>query len=272
MRVRVVPAEKRAFSISKVKDFWDERAIREGISSGQVTHKDIWQRWLEIEMISSYLHKNDRVLDVGCGNGHSTRILSRFCKEIIGIDYSEAMINRAREESRKKRKTSLKHPIFFQCDALDLNPSLFGTFDVVISERCLINLSSFEKQKKAIANIASVLKPKGKFIFIEGSADGRKVLNKFRKMVGLSAMPRVWHNIDFKETETVRYLKNFFMMDEYKHFGVYDFISRVVHPLLVSPEEPKYDAKINEIAARLALETQEFGDISRVMFLVLSKK
>lgn len=256
---------------AEVKHFWAKRAVQENISPENVTHKDIWQRWLEIAMIGSYLRKNTRVLDVGCGNGYSTRIFAASCREIVGIDYSEAMIKRAKEESRKKVRSGTP-PQFHQCDVLNLSSSLYGKFDIATSERCLINLDSFEKQKKAISNIASVLKPNGRFIFVEGSAEGRMTLNRYRKMFGLPAMPRVWHNIDFRERETLLFLKKYFTIEERRHFGTYDFLSRIVHPLLVRPREPQYDAKINEIAARLALEVQEFGQVSRVLFLVLWKK
>lgn len=256
----------------KVKKFWNKMATTDGIASEQVTHKDIWQRWLEIQMITKLLGKKDSVIDIGCGNGFSTRIFSNFCKNIIGVDYSEAMINRAREESRKAAQALSKPPSFSQCNVLELTPSLFGTFDVAISERCLINLSNFKEQKKAIANIASVIKPNGKFIFVEGSADGRKMLNKLRRRVGLSVMQRVWHNVDFNEIETLKYLKKFFVVEDQKHFGIYDFLSRVVHPLMVTPEDPKYAARINEVAAQLSVMMHDFDYLSRVLFLVLRKK
>jgi len=254
----------------RIRDYWDRRAMQKHAASGEVTHSDIWQRWLEIEMISRCLRKPDRVLDVGCGNGHSTRIFSGLCREIIGIDYSSEMIERALRETRKKRGAAA--PSFEQCDVLELDAERFGRFDVAVSERCLINLDSFEKQKKAIANIASVLKKGGRYIFVEGSADGRERLNSFRKSAGLRAMPRVWYNLDFREADTIKFLKRFFSIEHYAHFGMYDFISRVVHPLMVSPDEPQYGARINEVAARLAVQSSEFGDISRVLFLVLKRK
>lgn len=257
---------------SKVRRFWDSRAVRPNTDPSSVTHRDIWQRWLEIETICRYVRKKDRVLDVGCGNGYSTRIFSERCREIIGIDYSDTMIMRAREENQVKGVPSPPKSQFHQCDVLKLDQTMFGRFDVAITERCLINLAGFEKQKQAIANIASVLKPGGRFIFVEGSAEGRKRLNLLRKKFGLKAMPRVWHNIDFKEDETLRYMKRFFTVEDRIHFGTFDFLSRVVHPLTVSPGEPRYDARINEVAARLALNLQEFGEVSRVLFLVLRRK
>jgi len=255
---------------AKIKEFWNDRASQGQVSADMVTHKDIWQRWLEIAMIKGHIRKADRVLDVGCGNGYSTRIFAKICREIVGIDYSEDMVKRAQQESRKQR--SRPAPKFEQCDVLDLNSERFGLFDLAISERCLINLDTFEKQKIAIANIASMLRRGGRYIFVEGTADGRDRLNKYRRSVGLPAMPRVWHNIDFNEADTLRFLKRFFTVEERLHFGMYDFLSRVVHPLMVMPDEPRYDARVNEIAAKLALDRQEFADLSRVLFLVLKKK
>ena len=73
--------------------------------------------------------------------------MGKKAREIVGIDYSEDMVKRALQESRKQR--SRPAPKFEQCDVLDLSPARFGLFDLAISERCLINLETFEKQKTA---------------------------------------------------------------------------------------------------------------------------
>jgi hypothetical protein len=59
---------------------------------------------------------------------------------------------------------------------------------------------------------------------------------------------------------------------EVTHPDVWQFVARIVHPLMVAPAAPAYDSKINETAAQLALHSQEFADISRVLFLVLRRK
>jgi SAM-dependent methyltransferase len=258
-----------AYQEKNTKEFWNNLASDRTLSTDQVTHKDIWQRWLEIELIKRFLRPESRVLDVGCGNGYTTKKISALVKEIIGIDFSPEMIKRAVEENIANSKGAVKFAVM---DVLELNKSSFGLFDIVVSERCLINLAGWEEQKKAISNIASVIEPGGRYIFVEGSRDGRKNLNALRQTVGLEAMPPVWHNVDFDLNATLDYLENFFEIEENLNLGIYDYISRVVHPLLVYPEQPKYDAKINEVAAKLALQGQEFGKISRVIFLVLKKK
>jgi len=224
-------------------------------------------------MIKKMLTESDRVIDIGCGNGYTTRLIAPFVSEAVGIDYSVEMINRAMATAVASQEDLRKPPVTFRiCDVLDLTPSTFGLFDLAISERCLINLASWDEQKRAIANIASILKPRGSFIFVEGSRQGRARLNELRESVGLQAMPPVWHNIDFDESLLLEYLGQSFDLEQRLHFGVYDFISRLVHPLIVAPELPKYDSRINEVAARLSLHSQEFTDISRVLFLVLRKK
>jgi len=256
----------------KVKHFWQSRA-QDNVSESELTHRDIWQRWLEIEMIKGFLKKSDRVIDVGCGNGYTSKIIASLAHEIVGIDYSEDMIKRAVvSDEVLGEETHSENIIFAVCNVMELTTAKFGLFDVAISERCLINLGSWDDQKQAIANIAAVIKPEGRFLFIEGSQFGRNQLNQFRKSVGLEEMPPVWHNIDFNDSDLLNYLNGYFVLEHRLHFGVYDFISRILHPLIVEPEQPRYDSKINKIAAMMALKRQEFEDISRVLFWVLRKK
>lgn len=251
----------------EVKRFWDGRA-REQPAAGEVTHSDIWQRWLEIEMVKRYLKPSHRVLDTGCGNGYATRRYAPLVAEILGTDYSQEMIDRARMESADDRPRAG----FERLDVLELGPERFGTFDVVISTRLLINLASWENQQRGLRNIGSVVRPGGHFLFVEGWAEGRAALNDARKAAGLGEMPKVWHNIDFEEKRTLDALAPQFEVADRRHFGVYDFVARLVHPLLVAPDPPKYDAKINEVAARLALDRQDCPQLSRVMFLVLRRR
>jgi SAM-dependent methyltransferase len=148
-----------------------------------------------------------------------------------------------------------------------------GQFDVALSERCLINLTSTDHQRRALGNIAAVVRPGGRFIFCEGSEDGRRRVNELRESAGLAPMPPIWHNLDFNEAILMQWLAPWYDVEEHAHFGLYDFLSRVLHPLLVAPESPKYDAKINELAARLSLSRRsDFAGVSRVLFLVLRRK
>lgn len=252
---------------SPVKKFWETRAQDASLTDAEATHNDVWQRWLEIETIKPFLRPADRMVDVGCGSGYATRILAPLVRETLGVDFSESMIGRARAAAAGA--AGLRFDV---ANALDLDPAALGTFDVALSIRCLINLESWELQQRAIENIARLLTPGGRFIFVEGLADGRRALNAMRMSMGLSEMPTVWHNVDFDESTLMPFLDRFFTLEARRHFGVYDFVSRVVHPMAVAPDSPVYDSAINRTAAQLAVQLQDFGAVSRVAFLVLTRR
>lgn len=253
--------------MASVKSFWDDRANDPSLDQAQVTHPDIWQRWLEIEAVKPFLEKADRAIDIGCGSGYATKRFAPLVSEITGIDFSAAMIGRALHGDHCPGNAGFK-----VADVLELSADCFGLFDVAITLRCLINLSDWETQKAALANIASVVKPGGRYIFVEGSKDGRDELNNMRASIGLERMPDVWHNVDFQRDRTLNFLSRYYTVERELGFGVFDLISRIVHPLLVTPERPQYDARINEIAAHIALKMQVCNDVSRVLFLLLKRK
>jgi SAM-dependent methyltransferase len=252
---------------SQVKKFWETRAQDQSLTDAEATHSDVWQRWLEIETIKPFLKATDRMVDVGCGSGYATRLLAPLVRETLGVDFSESMIARARAAAADA--PGLRFEVG---NALDCDPGALGTFDVALSIRCLINLESWELQQRAIENIARLLTPGSRFIFVEGLADGRRGLNAMRTRMGLSEMPAVWHNVDFEEATLMPWLDRFFTLEARRHFGVYDFVSRIVHPMAVAPEAPVYDSGINRSAAQLAVHLQEFSAVSRVAFLVLIRR
>lgn len=253
--------------MSDVKSFWDKRAGDASLNDNEVTHRDIWQRWLEIDTIVSYLKKTDALVDIGCGAGYATRIYAEHVASAVGLDFSSEMIQRA-----NARPAESKPIAFHEHDILGDVGNWRQAFDVALTVRCLINILDADKQRRAIDNIAQMLKPGGRFIFVEGSHEGRQGLDALRASLGLPVMPTVWHNLDFKIDETLAYLDRDFRLLEHKNFGTYDLIARVTHPLLVWPEDPKYDAKINEVGARMARVLDGDKSLSRVAFLVLERR
>ena len=253
--------------MSQIKDFWDRRAADPSLDQSEVTHPDVWQRWLEIEMVKRWLGPDDVALDVGCGSGYATRQFAPLVAAITGMDCSEAMIRRALESAGRPANAK-----FSVGDVLQLSPAETGSFDVVTTIRCLINLPSWDDQKQALQNIASVVKPGGRLIFVEGCRDGRNALDAMRRVLGLETMPTVWHNRDFDRKETLALLSQWFDVVEERGIGLYDLIARVAHPLMVAPAAPQYQARINEVAAAITLHRQACNDISRVLVLLLRRK
>jgi SAM-dependent methyltransferase len=248
---------RRSDLYNRGKAFWESRALNTALPKGQVTHPDQNQRILEIEVLLSYLPRGMRILDVGCGNGFSTGVFAEYASYILGIDSSTAMIQRAKNEFGQ-----LPNVEFQVQDVVKLE-GLAKSFDVVISQRCLINLTTWGAQQKAITNIAKVLKPGGYFFLQEGTQQGREQLNQVREFFGLGQMPKVKYNLDLDEQKLWPFIRRYFDIIEIRRFGLYDLISRVVHPILVSPSEPQYDAKINEVARRISAKLRGMGYLSR---------
>jgi ubiquinone/menaquinone biosynthesis C-methylase UbiE len=129
---------------ASVKAFWEGRGLDPELAKELVTHPDRNQRLLEIEIALSYLPRGMRVLDVSCGNGFSTAIFARHASHVVGIDYAESMIARAQRDFGH-----LPNVEFQLQDVLNLDLSA-ANFDVVVSQRCLINLLSWEDQQQSI--------------------------------------------------------------------------------------------------------------------------
>ncbi len=96
-----------------------------------------------------------RILDVGCGPGFFSILMARRGHEVTGVDYSEAMMERARENVEKRAPEARAR--FFKMDAQNLT---FGddAFDAVLSRNLTWNL---EHPDRAYAEWLRVLKPGG---------------------------------------------------------------------------------------------------------------
>jgi SAM-dependent methyltransferase len=99
----------------------------------------------------------DRVLDIGCGTGQTTRDAARAAASgwALGVDLSARMIERAREVAVRE---GLHNVDFEQADA-QVHPFTAGEFDVAISRT---GAMFFGDPVAAFANIARALRPGGR--------------------------------------------------------------------------------------------------------------
>jgi len=244
--------------IDRIKETWDGRAKDTELQGSYVTMADRNQRMLEIDEALRRIPSGQRILDVGCGNGYSTAIFAKQAEHVVAIDYSEAMIARA-----KREHGTIPNITFEVRDILSPLPYPAGSFGVAVAQRCLINLATWENQQKAIEHIARVIKPSGYFVMQEGTRQGREGLNQLRERMGLPRMPDVPFNSDLDEATLWPFLRRHFEILQVRRYGLYDLVARVVHPLLVAPAQPDYEAKINDIARQVAAATDAAGEVSR---------
>jgi SAM-dependent methyltransferase len=101
-----------------------------------------------------------RVLELGCGSGHSLAYLweSKNCRELWGLDFSEEQIRFARELLDKKGITA---KLFLS--SMDENPGIpEAYFDLIVS---VYALGWTADLSRTLTRICSYLKPGGMFIF-----------------------------------------------------------------------------------------------------------
>jgi SAM-dependent methyltransferase len=110
----------------------------------------------------------DRVLDIGCGTGQTTRQAARAARagSALGVDVSAPAIERARELARDRR---LGNVTFERADAqvYDFPP---GRFDLAISR---FGTMFFGDPGAAFANIGRALRPGGRLVMMVWQASER---------------------------------------------------------------------------------------------------
>ncbi len=107
----------------------------------------------------AHINKGDTVIDLGSGAGNDCFIARHEAGEtgkIIGIDFTEAMINKARKNADKMGYNNVE----FRYGDIDDMPVSDQVADVIVSN-CVLNL--VPDKEKVIKEIYRVLKPGGHF-------------------------------------------------------------------------------------------------------------
>ncbi|HPR31751.1 MAG TPA: arsenite methyltransferase [Prolixibacteraceae bacterium] len=101
------------------------------------------------------IKKGDTVIDLGSGAGNDCFVARAMVGEtgkVIGIDMTEAMIEKARENAQKRNYTNVE----FRLGDIENMPVTTNIADVIISN-CVLNL--VPDKRKAFSEIFRVLKP-----------------------------------------------------------------------------------------------------------------
>lgn len=258
---------RMAADTGRIREFWNEQAETHGVHP-RATTPDYWMRELEIRQISERLagvRPDARVLDIGCGNGYSLMALAERHPEMefVGGDYAPAMIRQA--ETALAERQALAGRVRFEVkDVLDLEAD--SGFDVVITDRCLINLTSFDDQRRALAQIAGALRPGGLYVAVENFVESQDALNREREQLGLDPIPIRWHNLYLYEEEFLAACSELFDVSETAPISsTYYLLTRCVYSKLcqIAGDEPGYDDPIYEIATQLPI-LGDFGPIKLV--------
>ena len=130
--------------------FWDER-MEAGLT---------WQRHLIQPAVERLLRlqPGERVLEIACGNGEFARRMSELGGQVLAVDFSDGMLERARVHGGDID--------YRRADAMDEAAILAlgepGSFDAVVSNMAIMDMESIEPM---VAASSRLLKPAGRFVF-----------------------------------------------------------------------------------------------------------
>jgi SAM-dependent methyltransferase len=210
---------------------WNERASL-GERAGT---DDLIAKTLEQRALLDALPDEGSILEIGCGRGETAQLVAALHPNLVAVDNAPAMVLAA---------AALAPDIDFRiADLFDIE----GSYDVIYTQRCLINIAD---QERAFQTIADHLNPGGVYLSIECSQDGLDAINETRETVGLSEIhpPYRWHRY-LLDSELAKI--DCLELRECREFSsTYYFLSRVVNAALSyeEGEQPAYDAPVNKLA------------------------
>ena len=136
----------------KASHFWDKLATK--YAARPVDDPKAYEHTLA--RTKAHLKPSDHVLEIGCGTGTTSLILSDHVRHITAQDYSKEMIDIA----EKKREVDGTNNVTFAQSSVDDLPS-FETYDVVFASSLLHLLPDLDDSLK---RIQQSVEPGGLFI------------------------------------------------------------------------------------------------------------
>lgn len=186
----------------KDRDFWNNRVKKYGHTGWSDFATYYYDQNLRLNAINSLIRKhgiNDTLaLDYGCGTGDFSKIMSQYFKNIIAVDISEKVINKA-------KATNGNEKIKFKL----IDKEIFAfKYDLIVCITVLQHIKNDDELSELINNFYSCLNGSGLVIILESFS--REIIeNSYMKL----------RNEDFT--------KNLFSKGGFKLMGSYYFY----HPL-----------------------------------------
>jgi ubiquinone/menaquinone biosynthesis C-methylase UbiE len=216
------------------------------------------------------------ILDVGCGNGYLLEVLrkNRPSAALTGLEYTPDMVALARQRNVERLNV-------VQGDVREL-PFDAGTFDVVVTERCIINVMDVEHQARSLHEVARVLKRGGHFLCIEAFQDSLDELNAARAELGLPPNEVPYHNIWFRKAWFAETVAPVFEVVDLAAQGdpalptpdflsSHYFMSRAVYPA-ITKREVLYNTHFVKFFAAQFSRLPPVGSYAPIQFHLLRKR
>ena len=171
-----------------------------------------YEEWCEflVQKLEEYKVPKGLVLDLGCGTGTLTEMLSKEGYDMIGVDNSSQMLSIAME----KREQSGENILYLMQDMREFE--LYGTVGAVISVCDSLNyLLEEEDLVETFRLVNNYLDPKGLFVF------DFNTVYKYEQVIGDTTIAEnredcsfIWENYYYPEEEINEYDLTVFVREE----------------------------------------------------------
>ncbi|MHC4748845.1 MAG: class I SAM-dependent methyltransferase [Planctomycetota bacterium] len=258
--------QQREKNYDNIKEFWESEAAEWG-DSPQVTIRDHFFRNHELQTLLSVVPRCKRLLDVGCGTGFGTLILSQRAEYGVGVDYSESMIEwaiRARDDRKYRTHQAHKYKLpyamevgayhqvdFRVADILKLDLEL-KDFEVVTGQRILINLPTHGDQMIALEQLRRHCSDESCLFLTEPTLEGHSQTDRYREQFGLPILEKYWHNNYVNESRYDEWIEHGWRVVHTLSFETYMLLSKVIYPAAVGPQNCEFLSGANEAACEIA--------------------
>ena len=171
-----------------------------------------YEEWAEYlsGLLAEYEVTDGIVLDLGCGTGTLTELMAARGFDMIGVDYSEEMLEIAME----KRAESGRDILYLLQDMREFE--LYGTVRAVISICDSLNYITEEEELEEVFRLVNnYLDPDGVFIF------DFNTVYKYREILGDQTIAEsredcsfIWDNYYYEEEQINEYELSLFLREE----------------------------------------------------------
>lgn len=200
----------------------------------------------------------NRVLDLGCGTGHHSEMFHKWGCEVVGVDASPMMLEKAQELVGEDDDGTLS---FVQSDFTDFHNHVEGEFDAIITlGNTLPHLNGDGDLDSVFQAVHQTLRPGGVFVFQNRNYD--RLLQTRERFL----LPTTHRQAD---SEQIFFRFNDFEGDSVR-FNVVHF-TRVgegwIHEVFSTDLRPWKRDQISETLKQVGFHSQDFyGDFSGTPF------
>jgi len=212
-----------------------------------------------------------KILDLGCGNGYLLKVLSETFSddqiELFGLEYSPELFNICQQENIN---ASFDHG-----DARNKESYEEEEFDLILSQRALINILNLKEQKQTLQNIFYWLKPNGLYVCSESFREPLHNLSMASQEMSFPELKPSKHNLYFWRQNFESSMNDFGFQKEEpsmpeNSLSTHFYMTRVIHRL-IRPRRGKKNPKFFKQFFHQALEPT-IGDFSPILFYKWKKK